>query len=80
MIRRTTIAADAADLAYLEAEAKRREVALTQVLAEAVSEKANALRKGRKFSWGTGSSGGGFDAKIDTAEPVARPVNGEDWL
>ena len=79
MVRRTTIAADAADLAYLEAEAKRREVSLTTVLSEAVSEKAQALRHGRKFTWGTGASGTKTSATEDTAEPVARPVKGEDW-
>jgi hypothetical protein len=46
--RRTTIAADEDDLATLGAEAKRRGTTLTSVVAEAISEKANALRARRR--------------------------------
>lgn len=72
MMRRTTLAAEADDLATLEAEARRRDVPLTVVLAEAVREKAEALRLGRRPRLGVATSGGGGDAARDTAEPVAR--------
>jgi metallophosphoesterase superfamily enzyme len=43
--RRTTVAADTDDLAVLESEARRRGVALTQVLREAVEREADRLRR-----------------------------------
>jgi hypothetical protein len=43
-IRRTTLAADSDDLAVLESEARRRGVALAQVLREAVEREAARLR------------------------------------
>lgn len=43
-IRRTTVAAESDDLAVLESEARRRGVALAQVLREAVEHEANRLR------------------------------------
>ena len=42
--RRTTVAADSDDLAILESEARRRGVALTQVLREAVGREADRIR------------------------------------
>ena len=43
-IRRTTVAAERDDLAVLEGEARRRGVALAQVLREAVEREAQRLR------------------------------------
>lgn len=43
--RRTTLAADSDDLAVLEGEARRRGVALAQVLREAVERDAARLRR-----------------------------------
>lgn len=43
-VRRTTVAAEHDDLAVLEQEARRRGVALTHVLREAVEHEANRLR------------------------------------
>jgi hypothetical protein len=45
MIRRTTLAAEADDLAELEAEARRRGVSLAQVLREVVAREAGEIRK-----------------------------------
>lgn len=45
-IRRTTVAAEGDDLAVLESEARRRGVALAQVLREAVEREAGRLRGG----------------------------------
>jgi hypothetical protein len=44
MIRRTTLAAESADLGVLEAEARRRGVSLATVLREVVAEAATARR------------------------------------
>jgi hypothetical protein len=43
-IRRTTVSAEGDDLAVLEGEARRRGVALAQVLREAVEREATRLR------------------------------------
>ncbi|MCL4289380.1 MAG: hypothetical protein KJ051_03825 [Thermoleophilia bacterium] len=45
MIRRTTLAAEADDLAELEAEARRRGVSLARVLREAVAREADEIRR-----------------------------------
>lgn len=71
--RRTTVTASRDALATLEAEARRRKVPLTIVLAEAVEEKAVSLREGRRPRVGLGRSGDGLSAADLTAEPVARP-------
>lgn len=71
--RRTTLAASADSLATLEAEARRRGVALTVVLAEAVDEKATSIRAARRPRVGIGRSVDGHTAAEVTAEPVARP-------
>lgn len=73
MHRRTTVSAPAEALDTLEAEARRRGVSLTTVLAEAVSEKAAALRSARRPRLGVGRSTDGRSAAEVTAEPVARP-------
>ncbi|MGH2868810.1 MAG: hypothetical protein ACRDNK_14775 [Solirubrobacteraceae bacterium] len=44
MIRRTTLTAEAADLAVIEAEARRRGVSLATVLREVVAEAAATRR------------------------------------
>lgn len=44
-VRRTTVAAEHDDLAVLENEARRRGVALAQVLREAVEREAGRLRR-----------------------------------
>ena len=44
MIRRTTLAAESADLSVLEAEARRRGISLATVLREVVAEAARARR------------------------------------
>jgi metallophosphoesterase superfamily enzyme len=50
--RRTTVAADSDDLAVLESEARRRGVALTQVLREAVEREADRIRRTREPRFG----------------------------
>lgn len=72
-MRRTTVSADAESLATLDSEARRRGVALTAVLAEAVEEKAAAIRGARRPRIGLGRSRDGKAAAELTAEPVARP-------
>jgi hypothetical protein len=73
MNRRTTISAPAEALDTLAAEANRRGVSLTTVLAEAVSEKAAALRSARRPRLGTGSSTDGRSAAEVAAEPISHP-------
>lgn len=71
--RRTTVAADPEALATLEREARRRGVSLTTVLAEAVAEKAAALRGSRRPRVGVAASTDGRSAAELTTEPAARP-------
>ncbi len=73
-MRRTTIAARAASLATLEAEAERRGVSLTAVIAEAIDEKAEALRTRRRPRFGLGDSQGRSPGAADL---VYEPE--EDW-
>lgn len=68
--RRTTLAADPADLALLESEARRRGVSLAQVLRELVARAANELREGRRPRFGIGRSGVGA-AQAATADEHA---------
>lgn len=75
-IRRTTVAARRSALATLEAEARRRNVALTVVLAEAVDEKAAALHAARRPRLGLGRSTDGLSAARLTSEPVAEAPDG----
>jgi hypothetical protein len=72
MNRRTTVSADDEALATLEAEAHRRGRSLSSVLAEAVEEKAIAIRRQRKPRLGIGRSSDGRSAAETAAEPVAR--------
>jgi hypothetical protein len=73
MRRRTTVTADTESLDTLEAEAQRRGVPLTAVLAEAVDEKAASIRAARRPRVGVGRSRDGRSAAEVTAEPIARP-------
>jgi hypothetical protein len=73
MDRQTTVRADSAALETLEAEARRRGDSLSAVLAEAVEEKAIAIRRVRKPRLGIGRSSDGRSAAETTAEPVAHP-------
>lgn len=72
-MRRTTITAPQGDLATLEAEAARRGVSLTVLLAEAITEKAAGLRARRRPRIGVGRSTDGRRAVDVTAEPIAHP-------
>ena len=47
MTRRTTVTAEADDLALLADEARRRGISLSAVLREAVAEKAEEVRRAR---------------------------------
>jgi hypothetical protein len=73
MNRRTTVSANAEALATLEAEARRRGDSLTAVLAEAVEEKAVAIRRARRPRVGLGRSKDGRSAAETATEPVVRP-------
>jgi hypothetical protein len=73
-MRRTTVAASAASLATLEAEADRRGVSLTAVIAEAIEEKAEALRARRRPRVGIVDSQGRMPSAADL---VYQPE--EDW-
>lgn len=70
--RRTTVAARADSLDTLQSEARRRGVSLSAILAEAVDEKAAALRR-RRPRLGIGRSTDGLSAAELTSEPVAHP-------
>lgn len=56
--RRTTLAADADDLALLEAEARRRGISLAQVLREVVARRAQQLRRQHRPRFGLGRGDG----------------------
>lgn len=73
MNRRTTVSADAEALATLENEARRRGESLSAVLAEAVEEKAVAVRRAHRPRVGLGRSGDGSSAAETATQPVARP-------
>jgi len=75
MMRRTTVAADREALDTLEAEARRRGISLTVILAEAVEDKAESIRSARRPRVGLGRSTDGRSAAELTADPVAeRPA------
>lgn len=71
--RRTTVTSDAAELATLEAEARRRGVSLSAVLEEAVAEKARLIRAARRPRLGLARSSDGRSAADVTADPITRP-------
>ncbi|MBS1843530.1 MAG: hypothetical protein JST53_03840, partial [Actinobacteria bacterium] len=62
MNRRTTVSANSESLAILEDEARRRGESLSNVLAEAVFEKANAILAARRPRLGLGRSTDGSSA------------------
>ena len=72
MNRRTTLSADIEALATLQGEARRRGASLSAVLAEAVEEKAVAIRAGHRPRVGLGRSSDGKSAAETATEPVAR--------
>jgi hypothetical protein len=70
--RRTTVNAPREALETLEAEAEHRGVPLTVVLAEAIVEKAAAVREQRRPRLGTGASAGRSPGAARlTVDPVA---------
>jgi hypothetical protein len=73
MNRRTTVSANPEDLATLENEARRRGSSLSSVLAEAVEEKAIAIKRAHRPRLGLGHSTDGASAAQTAIEPVARP-------
>ena len=73
MNRRTTLSADTEALATLEGEARRRGASLSAVLAEAVEEKAIAIKRAHRPRLGLGRSSDGRSAAETASEPVARP-------
>ena len=66
------MSADAEDLATLEAEARRRGSSVSAVLAEAVEEKAIAIKRAHRPRLGLGRSTDGASAARTATEPVAR--------
>lgn len=73
MNRRTTVNADSESLSILEDEAKRRGDSLSNVLAEAVSEKAITILRARKPRLGVGRSTDGSSAAETATDPIAPP-------
>jgi hypothetical protein len=73
MNRRTTVSADAEALATLERDAQRRGTSLSTVLAEAVEEKADAIKRAHRPRLGLGRSSDGRSAVETATEPVAHP-------
>lgn len=69
-----TVATEEEALATLIREARRRGVALSAVLAEAVEEKADAIRRARRPRTGVGASTDGRSAADLTSDPHARPA------
>jgi hypothetical protein len=70
-MRRTTVTAAEESLRTLEAEAQRRSVSLSAILAEAIDEKALAIRRQRRPRVGLGRSSDGRSAAELAGEPVA---------
>jgi hypothetical protein len=73
MMRRTTVTAEEEALDTLKAEAQRRGVSLNTVLAQAVEEKADAIRGARRPRTGVGASTDRRSAAELASSPVARP-------
>lgn len=74
-IRRTTVAASRSSLETLEAEARRRGVSLSALMAEAIEEKASKLHASRRPRFGVARSTDGRSAADVTSEPVAHPLS-----
>lgn len=68
MIRRTTLAAEADDLAELEAEARRRGVSLAQVLREVVAREAGEIRKRARPRFGIVRGDGSATRQVELGE------------
>jgi hypothetical protein len=70
--RRTTLAAEAADLAVLEHEARRRGVSLAQILRETVAREATHLRGQRhpRFGVARSETGAAQAAAADEQAPL----------
>lgn len=71
--RRTTVAAKRASLDTLAAEARRRGVSLSTVMAEAIDEKARTLHAARRPRFGVARSTDGLSAAELTGKPIAHP-------
>jgi len=74
-IRRTTVAASRASLETLEAEARRRGISLSALMAEAIDEKASKLHASRRPRFGVARSTDGRSAAEVASEPVAHPLS-----
>jgi hypothetical protein len=74
MVRRTTVSADADDLAVLESEARRRGVSLSALLREAVEHEAGRLRSKTAPRFGIVRGDGSATATIaaDEKAPAAK--------
>lgn len=72
--RRTTVTADADDLAVLEAEARRRGVPLSQVLREAIARQAETLRTERRPRFGVGR--GDPELSMTSVDDETSPAGG----
>ena len=72
-VRRTTVAAKRASLETLEAEARRRRVSLSTVMAEAIDEKAMKLHRSHRPRLGIARSTDGLSAAEIASEPIAHP-------
>ncbi len=72
-VRRTTVAARRSSLDTLEAEARRRGVSLSTIMAEAIDEKASSLHASRRPRLGVARSTDGRSAAELTGEPIAHP-------
>jgi hypothetical protein len=72
-VRRTTVAAKRASLETLEAEAHRRGVSLSTIMAEAIDEKAMKLHVAHRPRLGVARSTDGLSAAELASEPVANP-------
>jgi hypothetical protein len=81
VVRRTTLSAEADDLAVLAGEARRRGVSLAHVLREAVAEKAEVVRRRRRprYPLFHGGEGPGIAELMenDPDAPLRTPYRGE---
>jgi hypothetical protein len=73
MTRRLTVDVDPEVLDTLEAEARRRGVPLSSLVAEAVADMAAIIRAGRRPRVGLSRSRDGISAADLTADPIAEP-------
>jgi Ribbon-helix-helix protein, copG family len=74
--RRTTLAADADDLAVLEGEARRRGVSLAALLRDMVTQQASSIRDNARPRFGIVRGDGTATAQIteDEHAPARRPT------